>query len=51
MNKSASFTVEELREKLRQIENRHRSALDLYAHATTATRVAVPEWNLLNNEF
>ncbi|MCJ7557855.1 MAG: PAS domain-containing protein [Gammaproteobacteria bacterium] len=51
MNKDTNYIADELREKLRQVENRYRTVLDRYAQATTAARVGVLDWNLRNNEF
>ena len=51
MNKHTNHTADELREKLRQVENRYRTILDRYAQATTAARVGVLDWNLRTNEF
>jgi PAS domain S-box-containing protein len=51
MTDDKNSTVEELRKKLAQIEDRYRTVLDRYAQATTAARVGVLDWNLLNNRF
>jgi PAS domain S-box-containing protein len=51
MHEDTKPTADELRARLRQVENRYRTILDRYTQATTAARVGVLDWNLRNNAF
>ena len=51
MTDNTNCTAEELRERLRQVEDRYRTVLDRYTQATTAARVGVMDWNLRTNQL